>query len=140
MRKDRPKGFREAFRAEASKPPKEWKDMSMGERLAGLLGLVLVVAIIVFLVSTMLSGGGGKPTDWAGIISALETKEAGFVYDARYEDNLLIINVIDGTTEFAATRLACEDVKPFLEQQGVGGTQFAIYLPDGKVVATGSRC
>jgi len=53
---------------------------------------------------------------------------------------MLLVHVKGDWTDLGATRLACETVKPILTAHGVGDQRFAIYLPTGELIATGSRC
>jgi len=62
------------------------------------------------------------------------------VWDGRYGDTMLLVHVKGDWTDLGATRLACETVKPILTAHGVGDQRFAIYLPTGELIATGSRC
>lgn len=78
--------------------------------------------------------------DWNGVIAEAQAQWEGIVLGGRYEDNFLIINVNARMNEAGATNLACETVKPILERRGVPTQQFAIYRPNGDVLATGGRC
>ena len=93
-------------------------------------------------VSNSGSNSGVQTVTWPAIQAEILAGYEGVVLQATYrpDDDFLVVKVNDITTEFGATRIACEWVKPILASHGVGGVLFAIYTPAGNVLATGSRC
>jgi len=113
----------------------------------GGLGLVVVLLVIGSLYGPSKGGGGsgsgGNGTrteaDFGPSIAEIKQRNPD-VYNVRFEDDFLMIQIGGDWTDLGATRFACEDVKPVLTAHGLGDQDFAIYDRFGKVISTGGRC